>query len=156
MMKWDDRAFKAEMRTKMRKRLIVAATTVRSNAVRSMGSGSSGYRAYLKTKKKIEHYSSMPGEPPHVDTGWLRSSITWSISEGVEQGNTPKGKAQPEDVVGVPEKEEGSIIAVVGTNVKYARALELGYAPRRLAARPYLRPALEKAKAKIQWLFGHE
>lgn len=152
--KWDDAALKQDVRDKAIKRLSRAAEEVRGICIRSMGSGSSGHREYKRTQKKKSHWSSLPGQPPHVDTGRLRSSITWAISEGVKQGNDVKGKAQEGDQVEQPGKENDQIIAVVGTNVKYAKALEFGYSPRGLAARPYLRPALEKAIAKIKWLFA--
>jgi phage gpG-like protein len=153
---WDDSALKKEVRDKSEKKLIQAAETVASICKRSMGSGKEGYRAYSKTQKKIDHYSSEPGQPPHVDTGRLRSSITWAISEGAQQGNAVKSPAKEGDQVSEPDKRMGEIIAVVGTNVDYAKALEFGFAPRNLAARPYLRPALEKTVAKIRWLFDHE
>ncbi len=40
----------------------------------------------------------------------------------------------------------------VGSNVEYAKYLELG--TRRMAARPWLRPALAQSKAKIAALFA--
>lgn len=55
-----------------------------------------------------------------VDTGRLRSSITWEIGQ---DGTT--------------------IVGRVGTNVHYAPYLELG--TRRMRARPFLRPALAAA-----------
>ena len=159
-MKWDDTKLKAEVREATELRLVQAAETVATICKRSMGSGISGHRPYKKTKKEILHWSSKPGEPPHVDTGRLRASITWAISEGAQQGMTlvnpstdPDNPSKETDAVQKPEKKETEIIAVVGTNVKYARALEFGFEPRNLAARPYLRPALEKAIEKIKWLF---
>jgi phage gpG-like protein len=63
---------------------------------------------------------SKPGEPPRWQTKALRQSITQeSVSSTVER---------------------------VGTNVKYAKKLEMGIG---LAARPYLRPALAQSKKKI-------
>jgi len=38
----------------------------------------------------------------------------------------------------------------VGTNLVYARAQEMGYAPRSLPARPFMQPALEEAAPDIQ------
>lgn len=149
--KWDDSKFKAEVHKATTKRLVVAAETVRGNAVRSMGSGKDGYRKYYRTKAKKEHWSSGPGDPPHVDTGRLRASLTWMISEGTEQGNAVKAPATQDDAVGRPDRESRRIVAVIGTNVKYAAALEFG--TRYMAARPFLRQALEKARAKIKWLY---
>lgn len=153
---WDDSALKKEMRDKATKRLIRAAETVRGETVRSFGSGSSGYKMRPKTKKKIEHWSSVPPAPPHVDTGRLRASITWAISEGSQQGNQRTGKAQEGDPVDEPQAKASRIIAIVGTNVEYARAHEFGFEPLGLKPRPFLRPALARAAAKIKYLFAHE
>lgn len=150
--KWDDAALRKTVHKAATDRLIIAAETVRTNAIKSMGSGRSGHRKYFRTQAKKEHWSAKPGEAPHVDTGRLRASITWAISEGMRQGTDIKGAAaEPEDAVGTPAREARRIIAVIGTNVKYARALEFG--TRHMAARPFLRPALEKARAKIKWLY---
>ena len=67
--------------------------------------------------------------------------------------------------VSVAEVIEGSItheihptepIARVGTNLEYGRALELGYAPRNLAPRPYLRAALHKNRKRILAIFAEK
>lgn len=149
--KWDDAALKKDVRKVVTDRLVIAAETVRTIAIKSMGIGSSGYRKYSKTKEKIPHWSSKPGQPPHVNTGRLRGSITWALSEGVRQGDIIGKSAQKGDEVGRPDREAKRIIAVIGTNVKYGPALEFG--TRKMAARPFLRPALEKARAKIKWLY---
>jgi len=157
---WDDSKLKAEVRDATMKRLIMAGEIVARICKRSMGSGISGYKSYPKTKKKILHWSSKPGEPPHVDTGRLRASITWAISEGAQQGTMlvnpstdPDNPSKESDAVDKPPKQKNIVTVIVGTNVEYAKALEFGFAPRNLAARPYLRPALEKAIEKIKWLF---
>lgn len=62
------------------------------------------------------HTASAPGKSPAVDTGRLRQSI------------------------GVQKVGEGHYR--VGTNVEYAPYLEFG--TRRMAARPFMRPALEQ------------
>jgi HK97 gp10 family phage protein len=149
--KWDDAALKKHVRKVATDRLIRAAETVRTIAIKSMGSGSSGHRKYYRTAAKKEHWSANPGQAPHVDTGRLRASITWAISEGAQQGDALRTKAQSGDQVGRPDREAKRIIAVIGTNVKYARSLEFG--TRHMKARPFLRPALEKARAKIKWLY---
>jgi len=77
------------------------------------------------------HIPAPPGEPPHVDTGRLRRSITHEIEV------TDKG-----------------VIGRIGTNVDYGRYLELGTS--RMKARPFLRPGLEKNKRKIARILGRE
>ncbi len=69
------------------------------------------------------HVPSAAGEPPRVDTGVLRSSITHEL---IIRGNNP--------------------VARVGTNVTYGRFLELGTSD--IEPRPWLRPALAKAIGK--------
>ncbi len=64
---------------------------------------------------------SMPGEGPGVVTGRLRGSITWRLG-----------------------RDGFGTYVDVGSAVFYAPFLELG--TRRMAARPFLRPALEAAR----------
>lgn len=61
---------------------------------------------------------SAPGNPPYKQTGRLRASQTWELAGPIQ------------------------MIGRVGTNVKYGRWLELG--TKKMAARPYLRAALQK------------
>lgn len=70
---------------------------------------------------------SKPGEPPAVQTGTLRRSIT-------------------------SEHDEKHIAGVVGTNEEYGFYLELG--TKNIAPRPFLRPALEKNKNNILQVFS--
>lgn len=63
---------------------------------------------------------SRPGEPPHKQRGRLLASIAWEV--------------------------EG-LVGRVGSNLSYARHLELG--TRRLAARPWLRRALAEKTPEI-------
>lgn len=72
-------------------------------------------RAYRRGRKW--HIASAPGQPPAVDTGRLRASITHEV-----------------------RKEGDQIVGLVGTNVEYAPHLEFG--TNKMAARPFLRPAL--------------
>lgn len=65
---------------------------------------------------------SQPGSKPAVRTGRLRDSITWR-----------------------PGVDAASPYVDVGSAVVYAPFVELGTS--RMAARPYLRPALEAARA---------
>lgn len=63
------------------------------------------------------HIPSRPGEPPHVDEGRLRASITTEF-----------------------QQTQNTMEARVGTNVRYGRFLEVG--TRDIEPRPWLRPAL--------------
>lgn len=74
---------------------------------------------------------SAPGGGPAVRTGRLRGSITWRFAQDFGTlGSLVTG---------------GSGMAVeIGTNVEYAQFVELGTS--RMAARPFLRPALDAAR----------
>uniref|UniRef100_A0A6H1ZRR4 Tail protein n=1 Tax=viral metagenome TaxID=1070528 RepID=A0A6H1ZRR4_9ZZZZ len=96
-------------------------------------------------------------QTPHVDTGRLRASISsnWTGS-GLSRGKvtTP---AKPEDGIEQPTKK---LTGVVGSNVSYARRIELGFVGVDSLGRkynqqpyPYLRPALHKNEKKILELF---
>jgi HK97 gp10 family phage protein len=70
---------------------------------------------------------SIPGNPPAVQTGRLRASITHRLEGG-----------------GFDKKTKG----FVGTNVVYGRHLEFGTSE--IAARPWLTPAFEKYRDTIR------
>ncbi len=132
----------------------VGCHLVEGDAKESMKPGSG--EEYKKRGGKI-HRASAPGQPPAVDTGRLRASISsnWTGS-GMAKGKV-KSPAKTEDGVGQPTKE---LTGVVGTNVEYARRLELGFVGTdskgrkyNQAPRPYLRPALHKNEKGIRKLF---
>lgn len=100
------------------KYLTKLAVKVDRQAKKSMVGGSG--RTYKRGG--VTHQASAAGQPPAVDTGRLRASITYEL------GNTGK-----------------VLVARVGTNVNYARHLELGTS--RMRPRPFLRPALTIVKA---------
>lgn len=79
----------------------------------------------LTDATKLGRYTfvSAPGAPPSIQTGNLRNSIA--------------------------KKEKGRFRWLVGTPERYAKALEYGYAPRNLEARPYLRPAMDHAYKRL-------
>lgn len=72
---------------------------------------------------------SAPGEPPGKRTGTLGRSIAHEV-----------------------EKKADIIVGRVGTNITYAIPLEFGTS--KMSARPFLRPGLEKNKAKIKQILG--
>lgn len=95
-----------------------------------------------------------------VDTGRLRSSISvnWSGS-GMESGKVGS-PAKTEDGISMPPTEVGKFTGRVGSNVEYARRIELGFVGAdalgrvyNQAPQPFLRPALEKNRSKIEGLF---
>jgi len=76
------------------------------------------------TRGNITHTASAPGEPPAVDTGRLRASISFHTYTNYVD---------------------------VGTNVEYAAPLEFGTS--KMAARPFLRPALQRNQREIVRVF---
>lgn len=134
---------------------------IERNAKISMKKG--GYKLYRRGKnREILHYSSFPGQPPAVDSGRLRASVTTNWS-GSKFGRTPsKGVVKRDrirgdrhfsrgrDGVGRPKgsmsqavQSGRSLFVVTGTNIKYGWFLEFG--TKFLIRRPWLRPAFYKA-----------
>lgn len=99
---------------------------IQGEIVKSFGSG--GAPGSGGTKGKIH---SSPGEPPFVQTGTLRRSITFK-----RDGNSL--------LVGSSLQPQG------GSKYSYAWLLEMGSPLGQLAARPYLRPAVNNNKNIIK------
>jgi len=77
--------------------------------------------------EKIGTYVSKPGEVPRVQFARLKGSIEWEIHPVLPVGR-------------------------VGTNLPYGKFLELG--TRRMAPRPFMRPAIHRAEVLILGLFS--
>lgn len=103
------------------------ALTTQANAVASMTGPKSGRvykrRARRKNGRPRLHRASAPGEAPARDTGTLANAV------GIRQ----IGNMSWEVYVKQPAS-------------KYAAALEFGSPRRRLAPRPFMRPALERVR----------
>ncbi len=82
---------------------------------------SGGKTGRVYTRRTVTHRASAPGEAPASDTGRLVNSINGTLA-----GTT----------------------AEVTASARYSRPLEFGTA--KMAARPFLFPALEKSRAWIQ------
>ena len=89
-----------------------------------------------KSKQKAwrEQHHSKPGDPPFVQTGTLRRSITYVVE-------------------GAKSVLVGSSLKPQGDSPSYAWLLEMGSPLGQLAARPYLRPAVRNNKAEILKMF---
>ena len=138
----NDAKVKQIMKSKVLRGLAAVGAHTEGIIKRSFKRGS--YLPYARGRKV--HWSSAPGTPPAVDTGRLRSSITFQCSDG-------KGDAGSagEDGVGRPSAQPLKPAVVIGTNVTYAPYLELGTS--KMAARPFLRPALWNNKDKLFSVF---
>lgn len=98
------------------------AYDARDLSLQSMSEPKSGRMYRVSATGKL-HQASAPGEPPAIDTGTLANSH-W---------------------VEVPVSEPTAYIHV---STEYAEVLEFGGA--KMAARPYLRPALEKVRPSFE------
>ena len=107
---------------------LVARSTliVEGHAKQSIASGSPSGRTY--TRGGISHTASAAGQPPATDTGFLVSNITSRV------------KTEGNEVI-------GQIIA----SAPYAKPLEFGTT--NMSARPFMQPALNKNRAKINRIF---
>ena len=88
-----------------------------------------------------------------VASVWLRQKIMVSISRPNPDGSNPSAPSEPpkrvtgtlRSSIAQDVRADGSdVVARIGTNVPYGRYLEQG--TRKMAARPYLRPALQHAQ----------
>lgn len=93
-----------------------------ADAKRSVARGPKTGRIY--TRGNISHQASAPGEPPATDTGVLLNSIAGDV-----------------------EVTNGVVQGLVRASAKYALYLEFG--TRKMAARPFLLPAVERNRSAI-------
>jgi len=135
---WNDKEFNAALKLNMTQRMAVSCLEVEKIVKLSMSEGGG---------------PSAPGEPPHVQTGRLRASISSNWSGSGRQTGRVGSKADAPGV-GNPGGKYPMIAGVVGTNVDYGADLEQGNRGRNLSPRPYLRPALDKATPAIRRIFG--
>lgn len=109
-----------------------AANELRNAALQVLRGQRSG-RVYKKPHSRTTTYTaSAPGEPPAVRSGQLR--VSWRpIAES--------------------EKEAGAITVkpAIRTDKKYAPILQDG--SKKMAARPFEEPIIEKAKPKVKEIF---
>lgn len=118
-----DPAFMKKVGDELRRRLdaevMLAAVNTANNARTAVQSGGQGI-VYEKYNPRRTHRASSPGSAPATDTGRLVASITHQkVSDGV----------------------------LVGSKVVYSKWLE--YGTREMGERPFLRPALKKARQEL-------
>tara|TARA_R100001082_G_C4332656_1_gene146416 strand:+ start:168 stop:590 length:423 start_codon:yes stop_codon:yes gene_type:complete len=100
-----------------------AGNMVRNTAVNSIQQGSKDGKIYQKYIPRRTHQASADGQPPATDTGYLVQNINLKIDI---------------DKLG----------ASVESNANYSAFLEFG--TRKMAARPFMQPALEENRPKIR------
>lgn len=108
----------ADVRDAVSKEVVATAIRLRKDVVRSIQRGPASGRTYRKYQPRRTHQASAPGQPPMSDTGRLASSIEFD--------------------------QIGPLTATVGSRLAYAVYLE--YGTRKMAARPFFRPAVERMR----------
>lgn len=109
-----------------------AANLVKNEAQRSILAGNKTGQTATRYNPKRTHTASAPGEPPASDTGFLANNIT-------------------AEVVVRPLTQ---VYGIVRSTAPYSAHLEFG--TQKMAARPFLQPALNKNARKIQRIFERE
>lgn len=107
----------------------IIAQDVRTNAIKSIQSVSNGrdVTRYTVAGNQYQHIASAPGDAPNTDTGALVNSI-----QVADQGRNK----------------------IVGSDLIYGRHLEFG--TRKMRARPFMVPAAEKSKLKVERVLRSE
>jgi len=101
---------------------------VQNTAKESILKGGTG-RTYEKYEPRRTHTASAPNQPPASDTGFLASQITMDV-----------------DV-----KSNGTVVGQIISSAPYSKALEFGTT--QMTERPFMQPALEKNRRKIERMF---
>jgi len=101
---------------------------VQNTAKESILKGGTG-RLYEKYEPRRSHRASAPNQPPASDTGFLASQITMNV-----------------DV-----KANGTVVGQIISAAPYSKHLEFGTT--NMTERPFMQPALQKNKRKIEALF---
>jgi len=103
--------------------LEISAMAIHRDAVKSIAAKGSGSRTEVRYNPRREQKVSEPGSPPNQDLGDLSRSVKFEIDKAALQ-------------------------AVVGTNLKKGKHLEIGTT--QMEARPWLFPAFEKNREAIK------
>ena len=115
-------------RQRVRKAVAAGGQMVRTTAVKSINQQSGGGKRYIKYNPNRTHLASAPNTPPNTDTGYLVNNIFLTFTAD-------------------------KLSAMVTSRAKYSAALEFGARSINLEPRPFMVPALEENRNKIQDLF---
>ena len=102
-----------------------AGNLVRNTAVQSINQGAKSGVTYQLYNPRRTHTASSAGQPPATDTGFLVNNIVLDI-------------------------DNDGLAASVESRADYSQALEFGTS--KMSARPFMQPALEENKPKINRL----
>lgn len=103
-----------------------------------------GRRKGRNTRARGWHVASAPGNPPAANTGRLRASWTVVPYRSLGLMNVKNEGFATLEQVGT------KIVLTVGSNLKYAAALEFGSTRARIAARPYVRPVIAAMQGEVE------
>lgn len=116
-----------------------------------------GHGRLYKRGKNV-HRASAPGEPPSVDTGTLRASISREVVVGASEVNGYVGvmknmrqRGRRRQAAARTPRRAAGAMTTVSAGPDYGLYLEKG--TRRMGARPYLVPALRALRVKINAIF---
>lgn len=122
---------KRKVETEAGKALAQCCATIQREAQEGMTNTKIDFtKTYYTHNKQKAHHPSQEGNPPAVDTGTLRRSITYTI-------------------------DESKMVGKVGSTINdppYGAYLEFGTS--RMKPRPWLKPAIEKSKETIEKILG--
>lgn len=141
---WNDDVIRKIAEVPCRTKLEVVGIAMTNDIKQSFRETKSG-KAYVR--KTRVHQASAPGETPAIDTGRLMSSISYDVTNGRSGGGSSKDPRVEARPFQWPLME-----LAVGTKTDYAPELELG--SKRIAARPFLRPALDRAQGVLKKEFN--
>ena len=110
----------SELRPKLAMAVRTSALSVETRAKRSIQTGSKTGRIYRRGRKTYQ--ASAPGEAPATDTGLLVNSIQTQAAAG-------------------------ALEATVSVGARYGLSLEMGTS--KMAARPFLTPAVEAERTEF-------
>ena len=105
------------------------AQEIRNEAVRSIQQDPKSGIIYQRYNPSRRHQASAKGESPASDTGFLVSNITMNVES----------------------KLDGSVVGQIISSAPYSKHLEFGTV--NMTERPFMQPALQKNKRKIQAMF---
>jgi phage gpG-like protein len=107
-----------------------------------------GKKRGRNAREKGWHVASAPGNPPAANRGELRAS--WTVVANANIGST---KTENEGFASL-NRTGSALVLTVGSNKKYAAALEFGSTRARIAARPYIRPVIEKLQGDVEGIIA--
>lgn len=122
---FSDAAIRGAIRRAVAQGVVAAAEAVRSEAVSLILDSAKTGRVYHR--RSVDHQASAPGEPPASDTGRLVSSIRTNY-------------------------RNGGLVATISASTAYAAYLE--YGTRKMAPRPFMRPALANKREEVEELLA--